>query len=101
MTQAIPQPTEEQIRAHELRASTLAGKAEQEAADLRQQLDLAANIAEGVRAPLDVKAVARKQCGQDILVGRCPKCKTTAGLTGEGRHLCRGCYTWLRFRHEG
>jgi hypothetical protein len=92
---------DEERRAHEKRATDLAGRAEQEADDLRQQLDLAVSIAEGVRAPLDVKAIARHQCGVPVLVARCPKCKTIAGLTGEGKHLYRGCYTWLRFRHEG
>mgnify|MGYP007083497170 FL=1 len=97
---ARPQPTDEQIRAHELRLARVGEAQEAETDELRRQLDIAANIAEGVRLPIDVVARVRKQCGQEILVARCPKCKTVAGLSGEGKHLCRGCYTWLRFRRE-
>lgn len=94
------QPTDEAIKAHELRLARVSEAHEAEADELKRQLEMSCNIAEGVRLPQDVTAQVRKQCGQEILVARCPKCKTVAGLSGEGKHLCRGCYTWLRFRRE-
>ena len=70
-------------------------------AAFRKQFDEACNIAEGVRTPTDVRAVVRRQAGQDILVGRCPHCGETAALDREGKHLCRRCHRWLRYRREG
>ena len=46
---------------------------------------------------IDVRAKAIQQMGTEVLVARCPRCGTVAGLTGEGRHLCRTCHQWLRY----
>jgi hypothetical protein len=66
----------------------------------RREWDKAQEIAEAVRCPLVVRAVVRIQAGREILVGRCP-CGTVAALSGEGKHLCRLCWRWLRYVREG
>ena len=67
---------------------------------LKKQLEDSANIAEGVRAPLKVPALVHRQAGQEILVAPCPRCHTVAALSGEGKHLCRVCHTWLEYVRE-
>jgi len=65
-------------------------------------LDLQANFlkaleqAEAVQA-VDVPARVVLQAGREVLVAACPKCGHLAALSGEGKHLCRHCATWLRF----
>lgn len=66
----------------------------------KKRFDEACEVAEGVRAPTEIVARVRKQAGQEILVGMCPHCKTTAALDGEGRHLCRTCDRWLKYIRE-
>lgn len=61
----------------------------------------AQNIADGALAPIKVPARVRKQMGLECLVAKCPKCNTVACLSGEGRHLCRTCFTWLLYVREG
>jgi hypothetical protein len=67
----------------------------------RSEMDKAQNIAEGIRTATPVKAAARKQGNVDILVAGCPHCRTVAALSGEGKHLCRGCHNWLDYKREG
>ena len=49
---------------------------------------------------IDVEATPYVQAGQEILVATCPVCTLIAGLSGEGRHQCRSCHTWLRFHRK-
>ena len=66
----------------------------------RRKLDRARDQAESIHAPKDVRARVHVQAGRQILVGTCPVCGTVAALSGEGRHLCVKCFTWLRFIRE-
>ncbi len=65
-----------------------------------KHMDEALTVAEGIRAPVEIRAKVRKQGGVEILVGRCV-CGEVAGLAGEGKHLCRRCSTWLEYKREG
>lgn len=65
-----------------------------------QQLDRAREIADPLK-PRKVVAQVRTQAGVEILVAACPRCNAKAGLTGEGKHLCRGCHLWLEYVREG
>ncbi len=67
-----------------------------DAEKFRRQMDEALNIADGIKNPLVVRARAVIQAGQEILVGRC-SCGQVAALAGEGKHLCRKCWRWLRY----
>lgn len=66
----------------------------------RKKYDLCQNVAEAVRAPTLVPAVSHVQAGKEILVGQCP-CGALAALSGEGKHLCRHCNTWLQYEKVG
>lgn len=66
----------------------------------KNDFEKALNIAEGIRAPTPVKAVVHKQAGIEVLVAQCPHCRTQAALSGEGKHLCRGCNNWLDYKRE-
>lgn len=68
--------------------------------DFQRQFLEACDVADRIRQPLDVRAKVRTQAGRQVLVGRCPKCGTVAALSGEGKHLCRGCRAWLRYRRD-
>jgi hypothetical protein len=46
---------------------------------------------------IDVEGTPFEQVvGQPALAFTCPICKHAAALSGEGRHQCRYCHTWLR-----
>jgi hypothetical protein len=49
---------------------------------------------------VDVKCVVRKQCGFDILVGRCPRCHVSMAVDAEGKQMCRHCGQFLNFRAD-
>lgn len=49
---------------------------------------------------VDVVATPYVQAGQEVLVATCPICTHVAALSGEGRHQCRSCHTWLRFNRK-
>lgn len=68
----------------------------------RRQFDECCNVAEGIRQPRTVRAQVRVQAGREILVGRCPVegCGQVAAIDGEGKHLCRRCWAWLRYVRE-
>lgn len=70
-----------------------------DATEFRRKFEECCDIAEGIKRPLEVRAVPRIQADREILVGRCPvrNCGSVAALSGEGRHLCRKCGTWLRY----
>lgn len=65
-----------------------------------KELHKAQEIASPIAA-VKVAATVVVQAGQEILVARCPRCPTVAALTGEGKHLCRHCFTWLEYVREG
>lgn len=48
----------------------------------------------------DVEADPYLQAGREVLVFSCPVCTNVAALSGEGRHQCRSCHTWLRVRRK-
>jgi hypothetical protein len=62
----------------------------------RKKFEQACDDARGVNNPVEVRAKVKVQAGQEILLGRC-RCGEHAALSGEGRHLCRRCGTWLRY----
>jgi len=70
------------------------------AGEFQRGLDRARNVAGDVLAPVDVVAQVLVQAGHECLVADCPKCGQRAALSGEGRHLCRRCLTWLRYVRE-
>lgn len=63
----------------------------------RKQFLEACDIADGVRTALEVRATPAIQGGREVLFGTCPRCKQVAALSGEGKHLCRRCRSWLRY----
>lgn len=67
--------------------------------EFKKKFHEACDQADGIKNPLVVRATARVQAGREILVGKCPvsRCGTVVALSGEGRHLCRQCGSWLRF----
>lgn len=67
----------------------------------RRQFHDCCNQAEGIRAPEDVRARVVREGGREFLRGACPRCGQKANLSGEGKHLCRKCGAWLRYRREG
>lgn len=99
----IPE-TDEERRAMEDRAAqreaSLRESGEAERDELRRQLELSCEIAEASMIPTDVKAHVRRQMGAEILVACCPHCGEQAALSGEGKHLCRRCHRWLRYRRD-
>lgn len=101
----IPQTDEERRALEERwakRQAELRENAEKEHDDLRWHLERSLEIAERSNTPIDVKAKVTKQMGQEVLVARCPmpNCGEVAALSGEGKHLCRRCHTWLRYVRE-
>jgi hypothetical protein len=64
----------------------------------RKEFDRALEVASGVKNPTVVEATTLKQAGVEILAAHCPACRTLAALAGPGKHLCRGCGTWLDYR---
>lgn len=69
-----------------------------------RQLDKAREIANDRRTTarrVVVEAKVSTQAGAEILIASCPKCNEPAALDGEGRHLCRRCFTWLEYRRNG
>lgn len=95
------QVTDKELRAREEAEAQLQAQQTANEQRLRDDLEQSITIAQGVRAPTKVPAKRFTQCGQPALVARCPHCHTVAGLSGEGRHLCRGCYRWLEYVDEG
>ncbi|HEX5272705.1 MAG TPA: hypothetical protein VFW33_19545 [Gemmataceae bacterium] len=96
--------TDEQRKALEerwaKRQAELKASAEKEHDDLNWHLQRSLEIAEGAKAPIDVRAKVGKQMGQEYLIARCPSCGEVAALSGEGKHLCRRCHAWLRYVRE-
>lgn len=67
--------------------------------EFRKKFLDACDQADGVRAPVVVRAEPRIQAGAEILFARCPVsgCGEPAALSGEGKHWCRRCGSWLRY----
>lgn len=66
----------------------------------KREMEKSLEIAEGVKTPTVVVAKVRRQGNVEILVAACPHCRVIGALTGEGKHLCRGCFQWLDFKRE-
>lgn len=99
-TMSPAKPTDEELRKREQAARVVAQQQADNDGKLREELETSLGIAAGVRAPVKVKALVHQQAGQECLIARCPRCSTLAGLSGEGKHLCRGCYHWLEYCRE-
>lgn len=99
----VPQTDEERRAIEERwarRQAELKASAEKEHDDLRWHLERSLEIAERSTTPIDVRAKVTKQMGEEVLVAKCPACGEFAALSGEGKHLCRRCHTWLNYRRE-